>query len=214
MIFQLKLHPLPVVVCYCWGGTKLCCLGFGRSHWIQGLTRIVLYVTPPPPNPSIERENINTNTKNLYEIFIRCVLIKQLSAATVDFLGLVLDGWPYRSYSVFTRVQVGWSVLDYVKALVQIKKFRIFKAFLKYAYPSCWYDNIAKHKWNFLRVRSKCDNRELYETYVWGKGGKGGHLHIYTQRDGKANPFQKEKQRVRELNIFTHHCLAFVNSRL
>jgi len=53
-----------------------------------------------PPNPSIEKKNINTNTKNLYEIFIRCVFIKELSAST-DFLGLVLDGWPYRPYSVF-----------------------------------------------------------------------------------------------------------------
>lgn len=198
MIFQLKLHPPPVlalalVVCYCWGGTKHC-VGFGRSHWIQGLTRIVLYVTPPPPDPSIERKNINTNTKNLYEIFIRCVLIKELSASTLDFLGLVLNGWPYRPYSVFTRVQVGWSVLDYVKALVQIKKFRIFKAFLKYAYPSCWYDNIAKHKWNILRVRSKCDFQHVSNLCLRERWRMGGICIFTHERNGKANPFQKEKQ--------------------
>ena len=72
----------------------------GESHWIQGFTRIVLYVTPPSLIQAVKRENINTNTKNLYEIFIRCVFIKELSAST-DFLGLVLDGWPYRPYSVF-----------------------------------------------------------------------------------------------------------------
>jgi len=55
---------------------------------------------------ALKRKNINTNTKNLYEIFIRCVFIKELSVST-DFLGLVLDRWPYRPYSVFTRVQVG-----------------------------------------------------------------------------------------------------------
>jgi len=71
---------------------SIVCRGFGGFHWIQGLTRIVLCVTPPPPSPGIERKNINTNTKNLYEIFIRCVLIKELSASTLDFLGLVVDG--------------------------------------------------------------------------------------------------------------------------
>ena len=90
----------------------------------------------------------------------------------------------------FTRVQEGWSVLDYVKALVQIKKFRIFKAFLKYAYPSCWYDNIAKHKWNILRVISKCDNREFQ--HVWNlclremwKGGTFAYLHT-EERESKS----------------------------
>ena len=41
---------------------------------------------------ALKEKNINTNTKNLYEIFIRCVLIKELSASTLDFLGLVVDG--------------------------------------------------------------------------------------------------------------------------
>ena len=89
MIFQLKLRPLPVLALT---GSVLLLRRFGGFHWIQGLTRIVLCVTPPPPSPGIERKNINTNTKNLYEIFIRCVLIKELSASTLDFLGLVVDG--------------------------------------------------------------------------------------------------------------------------
>ena len=73
-------------------------------------------------------------------------------SASTGFLGLVVAGGDLIGRKViFTRVQVGWSVLDYVKALVQIKKFRIFKAFLKYAYPRCWYDNTAKHKWNILQ---------------------------------------------------------------
>jgi len=91
----------------------------------------------------------------------------------------------------------------YVKALVQIKKFRIFKAFLKYAYPSCWYDNVAKHKWNILPVRSECDNmKPKFEEKV----ENGWHLHIYTERAGKQIPFQKKNRRraeLRELNIFT-----------
>jgi len=32
-----------------------------------------------------------------------------------------------------------------------------------------------------------------------GKVGNRWHLHIYTQRDGKANPFQKGKQRGAEV---------------
>jgi len=80
-------------------------------------------------------------------------------SASTGFLGLVVAGGDLIGRKViFTRVQVGWSVLDYVKALVQIKKFRIFKAFLKYAYPN-WYDNIAKLE--YILIHSNYENRDF-----------------------------------------------------
>ena len=52
-------------------------------------------------------------------------------------------------------------------------------------------------------VNVTTENFDMYETYVWGKGGKGD-ICIFTHRGtGKQIPFKKKNRRRVELNIFT-----------
>ena len=66
-------------------------------------------------------------------------------------------------------------------------------------------------------VNVTTENFDMYEYHTMkpmfeGKVERGTFAYLHTEeRESKS---LSKRKTVRELNIFTHHCLAFVNSRL